>query len=94
MLKRVLVIFLAMIIWGSSIAFAYVIGGSNLGVLGYPEFNSYISYNPSHSEIEQYIWDAKVYVENCNYDIQRIQEAKSNTIDKVNDAVYQYNNNY
>lgn len=94
MMKRIFVIFIIVSLWCSSVAFAFVIGGSNLGIMGYPEFNSYLSYDPTRYEIEQYIDDAKEYVENCNYDIQRIQEAKSDAITQANRAVDRYNHGY
>lgn len=94
LIKRILIILIISILWCSSVAFAYVYGGSNLGFSGYPAFSSYLSYRPSKYEMEQYIANAKEYVENCNYDIQRIQEAQAAAIDEVNDAIYRYNNAY
>lgn len=94
MFRRTLTVFIILVLWCSSVAFAYVYGGSNLGFSGYPAFSSYLSYRPSKYEIEQYIADAKEYVENCNYDIQRIQEAQAAAIDEATDAIYRYNNGY
>lgn len=94
LLKRILIALVIFSLWCSSIAFAYVYGGSNLGFNGYPAFSSYLSYSPSRYEIEQYISDAKEYVENCSYDIQRIQEAQTAAIDEANNAIHRYNNGY
>lgn len=94
MLKKILIISIISILWCSSIAFAYVFGGSNLSLSMYPEFNSYLPYNPSKYEVELYVEEAKKYVENCNNDIQRIQEAQAAAIREANDAIYRYNNGF
>lgn len=60
MLKRILAISIISILWCSSIAFAYVFGGSNLSLSMYPEFNSYLPYNPSKYEIELYVEEANI----------------------------------
>lgn len=70
---------------------AYVFGGSNLGVFGYPEFSGYLSYDPDYNEMQRYLDDVKKYVENCNYDIQRIQEAQEKAINEANRKVNEYN---
>ena len=81
-------------IWISSIAYAYVLGGSNLGVMGYPEFDGYLPYSPSRYDMELYINQAQEYIDNCDNDIQRILEARQNAVDTANDAIYRYNNGF
>ena len=90
-MKKFLLFFIIFTFWLTSVAFAYVYGGSNLGFSGYPAFNAYLSYNPSRSEVEIYVEEAKKYVENGNYDIQRIREAQNDAIRKSNEAVNDYN---
>lgn len=94
MIKKVIIITTLITFWTISIAFAYVVGGSNLGYVGYPEFDAYLPYNPSRYDIEIYINDAQEYIDNCNNDIQRILEAQQNAINTANDAIYRYNNGY
>ena len=94
MKKKIMIIFLIVTCWFTSVAFAFVIGGSNLGILGYPKFDGSLSYNPSRYEVETYIQKAKEYTENCNYDITRIQEAKQEAITEANAKISQYNNGY
>lgn len=93
-MKKIFIIVLIASLWCSSVAFAFVIGGSNLGIMGYPEFNFYLPYDPSRNDIARYVEEAKEYVENCNNDIQRIHEAKLEAISQANDAVNRYNRGY
>lgn len=90
-MKKILLCVILLLFWATSVTFAYVYGGTNLGYSGYPEFNAYLSYNPSRSEVEMYLEEAKKYVKNGDYDIQRIKEAQNNAINKANDAVSTYN---
>lgn len=94
MQKKLVIGTVLLTLWSASVACAYVMGGSNLGGLGYPEFDQYISYDPSREEVERYVEDAKQYVENCNYDMQRVNEARNNAIDKANEAINNYNINH
>lgn len=70
---------------------AYVYGGSNLSIMGYPSFSGYVSYEPSYDEMQRYLSDVKEYVENCDNDIQRIIEARDEAIRKANQKVQSYN---
>lgn len=82
-------------------ASAIVMGGSNLGFSGYPEFSE-IAPTPPYSD-DQYAWDsyrrevaeyaekAKQYLEDSNSDMKRIQEAQQDAIQKANDAVEEFN---
>ncbi|EMX0849503.1 hypothetical protein AAF302_000710 [Pluralibacter gergoviae] len=82
-------------------ASAIVIGGSNLGFSGYPEFSE-IAPTPPFSD-DRYAWDsyrsevadyaekAKKYVEDSNSDMQRIKEAQQDAIQKANDVVEEFN---
>lgn len=80
---------------------AIVMGGSNLGFGGYPEFTE-IAPTPPYSD-DQYAWEnyrrqvddytekAKQYLEDSNSDMERIKEAQQDAIRKANDAVEEYN---
>lgn len=74
---------------------AYVVGGSNLSLNAYPSFSSYTEpYNPSTAssyEMTNYKYEVEQYLENANYDIERIIEAKQKVINDYNDAVRRYN---
>ncbi|MFV9330682.1 hypothetical protein [Klebsiella aerogenes] len=82
-------------------ASAIVMGGSNLGFSGYPEFSE-IAPTPPYSD-DQYAWDsyrrevaeyaekAKQYLEDSNSDMKRIQEAQQDAIQKANDVVEEFN---
>lgn len=82
-------------------ASAIVMGGSNLGFSGYPEFSE-IAPTPPYSD-DQYTWDsyrrevaeyaekAKQYLEDSNSDMKRIQEAQQDAIQKANDVVEEFN---
>lgn len=101
--KIILLLFLLFIC--TSFAFGYIYGGTNLGFGGYPEFSEYmpnepISFDNSISEwefdgyrdaVERFIDDAKAYIENGNYDIDRIKEAQNNAIDEANSVVRTFN---
>lgn len=86
--------------------FAYIYGGTNFSFSGYPSFDdrapskAYTSYNGSVSRstyesykdsVEDYVEEAKKYIENANNDIKRIQEAQKAAIDKANKVVDEYN---
>ena len=90
-MKKGLVVFILSLFWCTSVAFAYVIGGSNLGFGGYPEFKDFISFNPSRLDVEIYVNNAKEYVENCNNDVKRVYEARNTAIEKANQAIEDYN---
>ncbi|MGG7866242.1 hypothetical protein PGN70_05105 [Klebsiella aerogenes] len=82
-------------------ASAIVMGGSNLGFSGYPEFSE-IAPTPPYTD-DQYVWDsyrrevaeyaekAKQYLEDSNSDMKRIQEAQQDAIQKANDVVEEFN---
>lgn len=86
-----------------SVAFGYVIGNSNLGILGYPEFTSNhfhpqkpvstdsFSIAQYRNDVTSYVDDAKEYIEAANNDIERIQESKKNAINEANDVINEYN---
>lgn len=91
MLKKILISAAVIAACSASPAMAYVFGGSNLGVFGYPKYSGYLSYDPDYNEMQRYLDDVKKYVENCNYDIQRIQEARDNAIEEASRKVNEYN---
>lgn len=94
MYKKIAISAAILALCSTSAALGYVYGGSNLGYSGYPAFDEYLSYNPSKYEVEQYVDEAREYVENCDYDIQRILEAKADAINQANEAVANYNRNH
>lgn len=81
-------------------ASASVIGGSNLGFGGYPEFTEIAPTSPYSDD--QYAWEnyrrevadyterAKRYLEDSNSDVKRIQEAQQDAIQKANDVVEEF----
>lgn len=105
MRKRVVVI--ALILTAALFSlFAVVFGGTNLGYLGYPEYDDtkpskpYTSYNGTVSKsqyeaykrsVEDYLDGAKEYIENGNNDIKRIQEAQKEALEKANSVIDEYN---
>ncbi|HAT2607140.1 TPA: hypothetical protein I8235_000049 [Kluyvera intermedia] len=80
---------------------AIVLGGTNLGYMGYPEFSEVAPSRPYSDDqysmeeyrrqVANYTAKAKEYLENSNADIKRIQEAQEDAINKANAAVRQYN---
>ncbi len=105
MRKRIVVVALLSCLFLFSL-FAYVIGGTNLGYLGYPEYSKvkpskpYTSYKGTvtkyqyeayKSSVEDYVDGAKQYIENGNNDIKRIQEEQRDAIKSANDVVDEYN---
>lgn len=91
MYKKIAISAAILALCSTSAAIGYVYGGSNLGYSGYPAFDEYLPYNPSQYEVQQYVDSAQEYVENCDYDIQRILEAKNDAIYQANEAVANYN---
>lgn len=94
MLKKILISAAVIAACTASPSIAYVFGGSNLGAFGYPEFSGYLSYDPDYNEMQRYLDDVKKYVENCNYDIKRIQEAQEKAINEANRRVNEYNRSH
>lgn len=76
----------------SSLSFAYVVGGSNLGIFGYPELEDFRGYGSvSKYDVERYVREAEEYIDNCNYDIQRIVEASEEAEYKANFVIKKWN---
>lgn len=79
----------------------FAFGGSNLDVMGYPEFDEIKPIQPYsndeysranyRNEVEEYIRKSKEYVDNANDDIDSIQNAKNNAINKANQVIQEYN---
>lgn len=106
MRKRTISLFIIFFIC-TSFAFGYVFGGSNLGIGGYPKFSGYKPSEPYYSyntiissrefddyrnAVKRYIDAANTYIENANYDIDRIKDAQRDAIDEANNAVTKFNN--
>ena len=79
----------------ASVSWAYVIGGSNLGILGYQKHTCYKPYKPFdlsssfevnsyNLRLETYIACIKNYIENAKNDIERIKEAANEAISEAN----------
>lgn len=94
MCKKIIISLLIATLWGSSVALAYVYGGTNLDFTGYPQFNGYLPYNPTRTDLEIFINEADEYIKNCNNDVQRIYEARNNAIDTVNREIERYKYGY
>lgn len=92
-MKKIIISFILGFLCSTSLSLAYVYGGTNLSMFGYPQFDKYLSsYNPSRYDVERYVQEAETYVENGNYDKQRITEAQNEAINKANEAVKRFNN--
>lgn len=74
---------------------ALVLGGSNFGLLGYPDHECHEPYKPYEfvdeyqyqsykNEVELYFDCIREYVENAERDIERIQEAAKSAIEEAN----------
>lgn len=80
---------------------AYVVGGSNLPLNQYPEFDAFPPSAPySHEEwefqryrdeVESYVREAQEYVENAANDQKRAAEAADDAIQKANQAIEEFN---
>lgn len=105
-MKIVISIILLSILSVGLFAYSFIFGGSNLGYMGYPEFSdmppnepytgydkiiSEVEYESYRREVEEFVENAKEYVENGNYDIKRIEEAQQEAIDKANEAIDDFN---
>ena len=89
------------ILFVASDAPAFVFGGSNLGILGYPEFSGYRPGKPYsresymissyRMEMENYLSEIEEYLDNARNDIKRISEAMQEAKDEADDAVNEFN---
>jgi hypothetical protein len=104
MKKKIVLITLLIVLCSTSGALGYVIGNTNLGIGGYPDFSSYhakpskpytygeYSVNQYKTDVEKYICQTHEYLEAANNDIKRIQENKETTINDANNVINEYNN--
>ena len=67
--KSLLVIFVLLVVAMFAKAYAIVLGGSNLGVLGYPSPSCHL-YSRDEYSVNSYINCINEYVENANNDIK------------------------
>ena len=82
-MKKIIILLFIFLI-NQNFSFAYVIGGSNLNFMEYPEPNCHLySFEPSEKDIDDYKDCIREYVENANFDIQRIEQAKSKAINEA-----------
>ena len=100
-MKNLKVVFASLFLTIPLIASAYVIGDSNLGPMGYPEFNEYPpsapysktenSFQDYRYEVVNYVRKAKEFAEACDNDARRANEAAEEAIRKANRAVEEFN---
>ncbi len=90
-MKKPIALLTILLFCGASPSFAYVMGGSNLGYMGYPECKARVSWQPDEYEMDNYIREVKKYIENCDNDMRRIQEAKEDAIREANRNIDEYN---
>ncbi len=98
MKKHYLALFLLAI---SLFASGFVLGGTNLGFGGYPDFDKIKPYAPFSlteyewdrytDEVRDYRSEAQEYIENARNDIQRISEAMEEAERNANEVVDEYN---
>lgn len=99
-MKKIIPLVFSLIYAGCT--YGYVMGGSNLGYSGYPEFSQFeprppynrdqYSFDQYRNDVERYIRELKEYVENCNSDIERIRERKNEAIEKGDRIINEFNN--
>lgn len=92
-MKKLSIALILAIFWSLSAACAYIYGSSNL-LGGYPRFDKYLPYNPSRSDMEQYIYDAKSYINACDNDIQEIYMAQQDAVNELNIKIEQFRSDY
>lgn len=91
-MKKKFMVLLFLLVLCSFSSFAFVIGGSNLPLSDYSEFDTYYNpYSMTYEEITDMQNQLTKYLDNCNNDIQRIQESKRAAIEKYNESVRLYN---
>lgn len=90
MKAKILLALAVIMLCSLSYSLGYGYGSSNMGYY-YPSFSGYLSYSPSAEELGRYIDEAKEYVDNCNADIELIEEARNRAIDDANNAIRNYN---
>lgn len=82
MKKIIILLFILLIHYNTAIA--YVVGGSNLNFMEYPKPDCHLySYEPTQYDIDAYKDCIREYIENANFDIQRIEQAKSKAINEA-----------
>ena len=97
MKKIVLASAMALVIATTSASMGYFYGN----MITYPSFSAM---EPSHpfsdneyelstyrDEVEYYVAQGKEYIENCENDIQTIQEERDAAVDKINRVINEYN---
>lgn len=103
-MKKYLIVISCIMILSTTLCFALVFGGSNLGILGYPSFDKIKPVKPLYyekfqhenyiNEIKEYEQDLKEYLENAKNDIQRIQESMQTAIEEYNKIIAEANRDY
>lgn len=107
MKKKVIVAIAVLLSAGILFAYEFVIGGTNFGYSGYPEFSnlppsrpystivsSTISereYSQYRDSVEDYINDAEIYIENACNDIKRILNEIEEAEDETNQVINDFN---
>lgn len=90
MKKLLPIIALTLISSCSSFVVGYSYGWSNIGGY-YPTFPSFLSIDPTREEVLRYVEEAKEYIEACDRDIEMIQDARNDAVNKANNVIDSYN---
>lgn len=100
--RGAIIIFAALLLSIASAATGFVIGGSNLGFLGYTAFSQIAPSKPYvkdqwaaqnyEQEVRSYRNAAIRYIEDANNDIKRIREEANNAARKADSVTDEYNN--
>ena len=97
MKKIILASAMALVIATASASMGYLYGN----MITYPSFSAMDPSRPFsddeyelsayRDEVEYYVAQGKEYIENCDSDIQAIQEERNAAIDRINRVVNEYN---
>ena len=103
-MKKLALIVSLIVLSSTSVAFGYVMGSSNLPMFGYPAHSDKAGYRPSRpysnsgyeasnyrNEVEAYVNRIKEYVDGCDNDVKRINEARQEAISEANSIINEYN---
>lgn len=99
--RLILIFSVVLLLCFSSASIGYVYGSSNLGVAGYPEFrsmrpirpvtNSKVFINKYKEDVDQYLRDARKYIESAQNDRTLIKEAVEQCTRDATSVIDEYN---
>lgn len=90
-MKKIVLLALAILLCMSSIAFGYVMGASNLGYNGYPQYGTYNKPFRPYSRDDYSDKNYRQQVDDYVTDVKRIAEARQDAINSVNAVINEYN---